>query len=354
MSNWLNKVAYVPLTMAAQQAPAQSMSPQNAQAGGMPPMMPPGGDPSMRGAPAAGVMPPEAMTGGMPPMQGGMPPMPEQQAAGGMQEPQIDPSTGFIILDLQQGIMQDPLTGLLYNAQLDQFAAPDGSGVIPDEQAIQMITQARMMQAQGGDQNVMPVPSQGVPVPVQPGIMQPPMGGAPAPAPMPPQIPPAGPPPMRQTAAAETDDSSFMQAMPPVPQGTFDQATGMMMDPASGMPIDQATGMLIDPATGSMIDPSTGQPVPVDNGMNEAAMNTDIPVDEYLNTIITSTQATEKNIDRVQKETSGLRTDLQGLRREIQKTNDTQDTVMARMDNLLNIMESILGQSSMQAPVPTD
>ena len=46
---------------------------------------------------------------------------------------------------------------------------------------------------------------------------------------------------------------------------------------------------------------------------------------------------------------SGSRTDYQGLRREIQKANENQDTVLTRLENILQLVEQNVAQMSMIA-----
>lgn len=364
VSRVLAKKAYVPLSPAAQEAmqgaqqPPQGgqppMDPAMAQQGGMPPM-PPQGDP-------------EAMDPAMM-QQGGQMPMPEQGGqptplsviSGPNGEP-IDAETGFMIVDFAQQIEQDPMTGILLNKMTGEFMSPDGRP-IPPEQAMQMLEQAAA-QAQGG----MP-PQGGEQPPMDPAMMD--QGGQ---APIPPQqggapVPPEGAEPMmQQTASAEEDAMAQQEMMAPPPpvQGQYNEAAGMQVDPNTGMPIDPNTGMLIDVATGNLIDPATGQPVQAGNGMEAtpgmpaggdptsgmAQLFDAIPgLQEFISSAPKQLEAQDKSLARVTHDMSALRTDVQGLRREIQKQNDNNDTLLTRLDNLLQIVEQIVAQQA-QAAVP--
>ena len=234
-SRVMQKKAYVPLAPAAADAVAQQQG-----------QMPPQGDPNAMTAPQGAPMPPQGMPpmppeqmppqgapmGGdpnaMPPQGGQMPPIQTVPGPDGMP---IDVETGFVVLDMQQGIEQDPLTGILFNKSLMEFATPDGQPLDPN-QAIQMIEQARMQQGgqvgmpPQGDPNAMP--------PADPSMMAPPQGMPPQGAPMPPPQQPMPPaqPPMQQMASAEG--------------GADPNALGVAMDPNTGMPIDPNTGMTYD------------------------------------------------------------------------------------------------------------
>ena len=287
-TNRLMKLAFSPFTPDAQMA-AQAPAPQGAP---MPPQGQPPMDPSMMqgGAPAPAPMPPQ----GQPSIQ----PVPGPNG-----EP-VDPNTGFIVLDPAQGIEQDPLTGIIINIFTNEFMTPDGQPMDPN-QAIQMIEQAQM-QAQGGQP------------PMDPSMMQ---GGAPAPAPMPPQ----GQTPMPKQANAGQ---------------TFDPTTGQMIDDATGMPVDQRTGMLIDPTTGQMIDPNTGSVAP---GAQQFNMFEDPEIIAQAQEALKEVPGMVKELARVEKQQNSVRTDIQGLRREIQTLNDNTDAVLQRLDNTTALIEQLLG-----------
>ena len=316
--NAMRKLAFVPLAPAAQDAMAQQ--------GGMPPMdpsmqegmpMPPGGDPSMMG--------------GMPP-QGGAP-APIQTVPGPNGEP-IDPETGFIVLDPQQGIEQDPMTGILFSKFTGEFATPDGQPMDP-QQAQQMIMQA--MQQGGG------MPPQGDPS-MAGGMppMDPAMGG------MPPADPSMGGMPADPSMMPPMDPS--MQEGMPMPPGG--EAGGMPPeDPSMGEApqptIDEQTGLPIDPETGYYMSQGapTGEP-----GAEEEM----IPgLEQFIAKAEKVNDRQDKAIKRMTSEMVGTRTDIQALRREIQQINDNQDTALARMENILAMLESIIsgGREPMAQPL---
>ena len=294
--------------------------------------MPPQGDPNAVPAPQGAPMPPQGMppmppeqpppqgapAGGdpnaMPPQGGQMPPIQTVPGPDGMP---IDVETGFIVLDIQQGIEQDPLTGILFNKSLMEFATPEGQPLDPN-QAIQMIEQARMQQGgqmpPQGDPNALP--------PADPAMVAPQQGMPSQGAPMP---PPTQQPPMQQMASAE--------------QGMDPNSLGVAMDPSTGMPIDPTTGMPMDPATG----------LPVGGGQVSAEqLLSAIPgLQEYINKTPQQLETQEKTMTKLMQEVSGFRTDLQGLRREIQKANDNTDTTAARMENILALVEQLLGSQGM-------
>lgn len=373
----LAKKAYVPLSPAAQEAMQGAQQPPQGGAPAQDPAMMQGGQPPMD--------PAMAQQGGMPPMplqegdpaamdpammqQGGQMPMPEQGGeptpipviSGPNGEP-IDAETGFMVVDFAQQIEQDPMTGILLNKMTGEFMSPDGQPIPPD-QAMQMLEQASA-QAQGG----MP-PQGGEQPPMDPAMMQ--QGGG---APIPPQqggapVPPEGAEPMQQTASAEEDammaQQQQMMAAPPV-QGQYNEAAGMQVDPNTGMPIDPSTGMLIDVATGNLIDPSTGQPVqagagvPAQDGDAMSAVSQlfeAVPgLQEFIANAPKQLEAQDKTLSRVMHDNSAVRTDLQGLRREVQKVNDNNDTLLTRLDNMLNIVEQIVTKQEMMlsqiAPQP--
>lgn len=252
---------------------------------------PQGGMPPQAGAP----MDPAMAQGGAPapmPPQGGAPAI--QTVPGPNGEP-IDPNTGFIVLDPAQGLEQEPLTGIIVNVMTGEFMTPDGQPMDPN-QAMQMIEQAMMQAQQGG-------------APMDPAMAQ---GGAPAP------MPPQG----------------------GAPAQSFDPATGQMIDDTTGMPVDPNTGMLIDPTTGQMIDPNTGATAP---GAQQMPMFDDPEIIEQVQNAIKEVPAMSKELARVEKQQNATRTDIQGLRREVQTLTDNQDAVLSRLDNVLNIIERTYG-----------
>ena len=292
--NALNKLAYVPLTPAAEDAMGSQppMDPAMMQGGGMPPM-PPQVDP--------------AMQGGMPPQGGGI-----QTVPGPNGEP-IDPETGFIVLDPMAGIEQEPLTGILFNKMTGEFATPEGQ-LIPSDQAQMMIEQA-MAQAGGVPvQETDPAMAGGQP-PVDPAMMQ---GGE-----MPP-MPPQG-------------DPAMMDGQPPMDAMAAAMAGGQpMIDPQSGLPIDPATGMF-------MQNPAAAPTV-------EGGAAGEGRIEELLTGFEGFMDKNDKLADRQDKlnkrmlhDLAGTRTDIQGVRREIQQLNDNQDTLLARLENVLNVLESMMG-----------
>jgi hypothetical protein len=300
--NVLQKLAYVPLTPAAEEAVAGGMPPQ----GGMPPM-----DPAMG---QGGGMPP------MPPMDpnmGGQPPMPPQgggvQAVPGPNGEPIDPETGFIVIDPAAGIEQDPLTGILFNKSNGEFATPDGQ-LIPPDQAQAMIEEAMAM-AQGG--------------------AMPPQGGMP---PMPPMDPAAGAmPPMSDPAMTQQPGQPQLDPMSEAMAGGQP-----MIDPQSGLPIDPATGMFAQ-------SPQAAAPA---GGVGEGR------IEELMSGLEGFMDKNDKISDRQDKlnkrmlhDLAGTRTDIQGVRREIQQLNDNQDTLMARLENVLNVLESMMGRPRGSAPL---
>ena len=294
--NELQKLAFSPFTEDAQMAAQQGGMPLQ---GGQPPT-----DPSMMGG-----QPPmdPAMQGGAAP-QGGMSQI--QTVPGPNGEP-IDPETGFIVLDPQQGIEQDPVTGILFSKFTQEFMTPDGQPLDP-QQAIQMIEQAQM---QGGQPPMDPAMQGGVaPLEGQPPMDPSMQGGQPAASSMPPQ----------QGAGQ-----------------TFDPSTGQMIDDATGMPVDQATGMLIDPSTGQLIDPQSGAVAP---GNQQMQMFDDPEIMEQVREVLKEVPGMVKELSRVEKQNNQVRTDIQGLRREIQTLNDNQDAVLSRLDNTTALIEQLLGR----------
>ena len=307
--NALNKLAYVPLTPAAEDAMGVPPSTDPAMAGGQPPM-----DPAMMQGGGMPPMPPQgdpAMMGGMPPQGGGI-----QTVPGPNGEP-IDPETGFIVLDPMAGIEQDPLTGILFNKMTGEFATPDGQ-LMPPDQAQMMIEQAM---AQGGgmpEQGMDPAMAGGQP-PMDPAMMQ--GGGMP---PMPPQ-----------------GDPAMMGGQPPMdPMATAMAGGQPTIDPQSGLPLDPATGMF------------TQNPAAEGGAAGEGR------IEELMTGFEGFMDKNDKLADRQDKlnkrmlhDLAGTRTDIQGVRREIQQLNDNQDTLMARLENVLNVLESMMNRPRGSAPL---
>ena len=292
---FLKKAAFVPYTQEAMNPPAAAQPP--AAGAGQP-------------------MPPEAQAA--PPQ--GTPQMPPIQIVQGPNGEPVDAETGFIVLDEQQGIEQDPLTGILFNKSLNEFATPEGQP-LEAQQAIQMIEQARQQAGEAGG-DPMPPEAQAAP--------------AAAPAEMPPE-----------TASAEAASAPVAPApteQPPVPQQgpgqTFDPETGMMIDDATGLPIDPQTGMIVDPATGQQLDPQTGAVAPAaPEGM---PFTGDPEVMKTVDEIIKQNEHNAKNISNLTRNVNSIRTDIQGLRREIRDKDDKEEATFERMDNLLNVLETAL------------
>jgi hypothetical protein len=243
------------------------------------------------------------MQGGMPMPPGGGAPI--QTVPGPNGEP-IDPETGFIVVDPQQGVEQDPMTGILFFKFTGEFATPDGQPMDP-QQAQMAIEQAMQqvggMTPQGGDPAAM---GGGMPMPPMDPSM---MGGAP----MDPNMQGGDPnaaPPAADPAAAQ--------------QPTIDEQTGLPMDPETGYYVSQGA------PTG---DPASDEMIP---GLEQFMAKADKVNDRQ-----------DKAIKRMTSEMVGTRTEIQGLRRDIQQVNDNQDTALARMENMLAMLESII--SSQQA-----
>lgn len=355
-SHGLAKQAFVPFTPAAQEA---AMNPQMAgapmpAAGGMP-MGPT--DPGAAGAGAGGMPPmPADMSGGASMPQGGVP-----QGSGGMQiqmvpgpngEP-IDAETGMIVLDPQQGIEVDPNTGISLNRSTGEFVGPDGQP-LPPEQAMQLIAQAAQPAApvtggmpQGGGMPPIDMMSAGQSV-----MQQTPVPDA-----------AGGAVPMQQMAADDpmANPADMLGApiaagaQPPMPTGQMDPALGMMVDPNTGMPIDPATGNLIDPTTGQMVSPATGQPAEAVSAMadgQDSEANDELA--ELLKDTDRALETQDKNMHRVTQEVAGMRADIQGLRRQIQQESDDKETLLARIDNLVNIAETVLNGRPGVQPIAVD
>ena len=377
----LAKKAYVPLSPAAQEAMAgQQQPPQGDMPTQDPAMMQQGGQPPMDPAMAQQGMPPMPSQGGEMPtdpsmmdpammQQGGQMPMPEQ---GGQPQPipvvpgpngePLDADTGFIVVDFAQQIEQDPMTGILLNKMSGEFMTPEGQP-IPTEQAMQMLEQAAgQMQGQPGGQMPPMDPNMVAQQQAVEGAVPPQQAGMP--------VPPEetqGEPMMQQTASAEEDmmiaqQQGMMPAGAPPIQGELNEVAGMQVDPNTGMPIDPSTGMLIDVSTGNLIDPATGQPVQQGGvgaapGMPPQAAPTEdlsqlfeaIPgLQEFISDAPKQLESMDKTLSRVMHDNTALRTDLQGVRRELQKVNDNNDTLLTRLDNMLQIIEQIVAQQAAQ------
>ena len=151
---------------------------------------------------------------------------------------------------------------------------------------------------------------------------------------MPPQgapMPPPPQPPMQQQASAEAG-------------GMDPNALGVSMDPNTGMPIDPNTGVPMDPSTG----------LPVGGATSADQLLATIPgLQEYINKTPQQLEAFEKTMTKLMQDVAGYRTDIQGLRREVQKSNDNVDTTAARMENILALVEQLLSSQGMTTePLP--
>lgn len=271
--NGFNKVAYVPLTPAAQGQPP--MDP--AMMGGQPPM-----DPSMGGQ--------------------GMPMDPTAQGGG-----QVDPETGLVIVDATQGLVMDPNTGIMLNKQTGEFMSPEGQP-IPPEQAIQMIEQAAA-QMGGGQPPMDPsmAGGQGMSMPPADPSM---MGGDPA------MIAQGGMPPMDPAMAA----------------------SGGMMPP----PTEDPAAM-----TGGALPPAPQEAVNA-MGASAGAVEGDIEsmmpgFEEFIAKNEQQAIAQDKTNKRVIKEIAGARADMQGMRRELEQLEDTQDVLLARLTDVVDRFERAMG-----------
>ena len=120
----------------------------------------------------------------------------------------------------------------------------------------------------------------------------------------------------------------------------------MESDPAMAMAGGQPT---IDPQSGLPIDPSTGMfaqsaMMPQAQG-GEGAVEGNI--EELMGGFMDKSEKLADRQDKLNKrmlhDLAGTRTDIQGVRREIQQLNDNQDTLLARLENVLNVLESMMG-----------
>jgi hypothetical protein len=109
--------------------------------------------------------------------------------------------------------------------------------------------------------------------------------------------------------------------------------SGTMIDPNTGLPIDPNTGYYMQPGAAGA------------EGQEEAGQDISemIPgLEKFMESTHSSIERQDKTMNRVIHDLSGTRTDIQGLRREIQKMNDNNDTLLARVDNLADLIESII------------
>jgi regulator of replication initiation timing len=115
--------------------------------------------------------------------------------------------------------------------------------------------------------------------------------------------------------------------------------------------------MLIDPATGNMIDPSTGQPVtggqqpaaaPMPGGtVDQNQLLESIPgLQDFLNNAPKQMESLDKDVVKATHDVSAMRTDLQGMRRELASVKEENRTLYDRMDNCLQVVEELVGMLS--------
>lgn len=304
----MRKCAFSPFTDAAQQAP-QAPTQEGGAMGGQP-------------VPQGGQAPQQDMSSQLNIVQG---------PNGEM----IDQNTGFIVLDAQQGILQDPLTGILLNLSTQEFATPDGQLLDPQE-AQQQIEQAYMQQQQQ---------QQGGQAPQGDPAMQDEQG-----TPMEQPTQQVGQPteqPMQGSAPTDPTDPTMAQGQA-APQGgqgqTYDPETGMYVDDATGMPVDPQTGMLVDPSTGQQIDPTTGQIVTPN--MEAQAVSDDPAIQQelmgYMQSLEQKVERQDKGNATLSRKLDSARTDIQGLRREVQSLGDKSDAAIASLENTAALLEDLL------------
>lgn len=140
-------------------------------------------------------------------------------------------------------------------------------------------------------------------------------------------------------------DPSAMGGMPMPPQGGDPSAMQQAQGGAPAQPtIDEQTGLPIDPETGYYTTPGSAAGA---EGAGEM-----IPgLEEFMAKNDKVNERQDKAIKRMTSEMVGTRTDIQALRREIQQVTDNQDTALARMENILAMLESIIsGQQNVQTP----
>lgn len=310
--NAMRKLAYVPLTPAAQEAMA-----------GQPPMDP-AMDQGMSQMPPQGGMPMDPAMQGQPPMQ----PVPGPNG-----EP-IDPETGFIIVDPANGIEQDPLTGILFVKPTGEFMTPDGQPIPPDQAQAMIEAAMQQMMQQGGAPGAMPPEAVGM---LPPGGDPAAMGG------MSPEMLGGQPPMDPAMAQGMPMDPSTMQQMPPPPPPMDPAAQmasgGPVIDDQTGLPIDPNTGMFVQGPAAQAEAPTGAQDAGLEGGLGEAMPGFEQFVDQYNKTM----ERQDKLNRRLLHDISGARTDIQGVRREFQQFNDNYDTLLARLENVLQILEQVAG-----------
>ena len=135
------------------------------------------------------------------------------------------------------------------------------------------------------------------------------------------------------------DPSMMGGAMPPEDPAAQMASGAPVIDPQSGLPIDPSTGMFTNtPPAGAPTDSG------VEGGLGEAMPGFEAFIDKYEKTA----DRQDKLNKRILHDLSGTRTDIQGVRREIQQLNDDQDTLLARLENVLNLLERMLGGAPAQ------
>jgi hypothetical protein len=137
------------------------------------------------------------------------------------------------------------------------------------------------------------------------------------------------------------DPSMMQQGGDPSMQG---QDPSMMQGESPEMDSMLGSGPTIDPNTGLPIDPNTGYYMqPGQDGGQPQDISEMVPgLEQFMASTDRSIERQDKAMKRVIHDLAGTRTDMQGLRREIQKMNDNNDTILARVDNLANLIESII------------
>lgn len=158
------------------------------------------------------------------------------------------------------------------------------------------------------------------------------MGGAPM------------PPPMDSSMGGMPPADPSMGGMPPMDPSMSAQG-GAPGEPPADPVAQEPQQPMIDDQTGLPIDPETGyymtQGAPTAEGEAGAEM---IPgLEQFMAKADKVNERQDKAIKRMTSEMVGTRTEIQGLRRELQQVTDNQDTALARMENILAILESIVG-----------
>jgi septal ring factor EnvC (AmiA/AmiB activator) len=69
----------------------------------------------------------------------------------------------------------------------------------------------------------------------------------------------------------------------------------------------------------------------------------DPEVQKTLSDIMKRNERTDKQVASLARNINATRTDIQGVRREVAELNDNQDVVLQRIDNLLSLIERLLG-----------